>query len=367
LADGRFIGIDLFAGAGGLSYGLSLAGFDMRLAIEVDPYCASTLMYNQKKTKVIVSDIRLLDPLDVVAQANIRPEKISILAGGPPCQGFSDSNRRTRSLDNPLNKLYIEFFRFVKALSPPVFLLENVEGLKTLGNGIVLQSIVELGQKLGYNVQWKIVNAQDCGAPQRRRRIIFIGAKMEMPTAFVFKTAKPTTVKQAIDDLPILENGNRVDPLPYSRNTNLSSFQKLMRKSTMKKVSNNYVTKNNSLVQKRYQFVPQGGNWSNIPPELMFNYTKTSNCHRWIYHRLMWNKVSVPINNYRKNMLIHPEQNRGLSVREAARLQTVTDDYVFLGTLASQQQQVTNLVPPLMAESIGSNILRELEVRHWIR
>ena len=282
------------------------------------------------------------------------------MAGGPPCQGFSDSNRRTRSLDNPLNKLYIEFFRFVKALNPPVFLLENVEGLKTLGNGVVLKSILELGRNCGYDVQWNIVNAQDCGAPQRRRRIFFVGTKMKIQTVFSLEKSEMINVKQAISDLPKLENGNRVDPLPYSNNKKLSAYQKRMRRNNSEQVNNNYVTKNNPLVLRRYDYIPQGGNWKNIPSALMSNYKKIENCHRWIYHRLAWNRVSVPINNYRKNMLIHPEQNRGLSVREAARLQTIPDDYVFLGTLESQQQQVTNLVPPLMAQKIGETIMEQL-------
>jgi DNA (cytosine-5)-methyltransferase 1 len=301
--------------------------------------------------------------LDAVAQANIKPEELSILAGGPPCQGFSDSNRRTRTLDNPLNKLYLEFFRFVSSLNPPIFLLENVEGLKTLGNGAVLNNIIELGEKCGYSVQWSIVNAQDCGAPQRRRRIFFVGTKKKIENVFVLKSEKLTSVKQAIDDLPLLENGNRVDSLPYSRNKKLSKYQTLMRKNNCLIVRNNCVTRNNALVLKRYKHIPSGGNWQNIPKELMSNYKKIENCHRWIYHRLSWSKVSVPINNYRKNMLIHPEQNRGLSVREAARLQTIPDDYVFLGTLESQQQQVTNLVPPLMAKKIGENILASTGMR----
>ena len=127
-----YICIDLFAGAGGLSYGLSQAGFDIKLGIEINPSFAVTLKENDKNMKVVVSNIEVVDPTEVVKSAGLRKRDINLIVGGPPCQGFSQSNRRTRNLDNPLNNLYKEFFRFVKVLEPQVFLLENVSGLKTL-------------------------------------------------------------------------------------------------------------------------------------------------------------------------------------------------------------------------------------------
>ena len=360
MTNSGFMGFDLFAGAGGLSYGLSRAGFNMKLGIEIDPHCAKTLSMNQRNMTVIVSDIRSVEPTEAVKYADIRKGELTIIVGGPPCRGFSQSNRRTRDLKNPLNHLYNEFFRFVKELRPTVFLLENVEGLRTLHNGQVLRDILRLGEKYEYYVHWSVVNAEDYGVPQRRKRIIFIGALAKATNPFSVEQRETTTVRQAIDDLPVLENGNKIDLLDYSRSKNLSDYQKRMRENNGGKIKNNLVTKNSSLVLERYKYVPPGGNWTDIPERLMYNYKNLSNCHKWIYHRLKWDAPSVAISNFRKNMLIHPEQNRGLSVREAARLQTFHDHYLFYGPLGSQQQQVANAVPPSLAEKIGGNILKNL-------
>jgi len=356
-----YVGFDLFAGAGGLSNGLSQAGFKMNLGIEKDPNAAKTLQENHKNMKVIVQDIRSVDPIETARFAGINKKNITLIAGGPPCRGFSQSNRRTRNLQNPLNSLYKEFFRFVSKLRPKFFFLENVQGLKTLNGGIVLQDIIETGTKLGYYVNWKIVNATDYGVPQCRKRLIFIGSP-ETFECFNFKKRNHVTVREAIDDLPILENGNCLFSLKYSKNMDddLSEFQMEMRKHTTNEVKNNWVTRNNSLVLERYNFIPEGGNWTNIPEKLMYNYKNLVNCHKWIYHRLKWDSSSISISNFRKNMLIHPEQNRGLSVREAARLQTFPDNYVFHGPLGSQQQQVANAVPTCLAKEIGKRILSYL-------
>ena len=355
-----YLGIDLFAGSGGISYGLSQAGFDMRLGIEIDPNFAVTLKENNKNMKVVVSDIRVIDPAEVVKSSGLRKKDINLIVGGPPCQGFSQSNRRSRNLDNPLNNLYKEFFRFIRVLQPQVFLLENVAGLKTLHRGAVFQDILKTGEKVGYYVQWDVVNAEDFGVPQRRKRIIFIGTKQKTDNLFYVKKNKPVTVRSALDDLPILENGNAVGESKYSQDGKLSNYQKMMRKNNGNIVSNNLVTRNSALVVERYKYIPPGGNWKNIPPHLMSNYKNPDNCHGWIYYRLRWDEPSVVISNFRKNMLIHPEQHRGLSVREAARLQSFPDQYIFYGPLGSQQQQVANAGPPLLVEKMGNNIMKYL-------
>lgn len=360
MTNSGLIGVDLFAGAGGLSCGLSRAGFNMKLGIEIDPNCAKTLSKNHSNMKVIISDIRLVDPLKAMKHIDIRKGDLAIVAGGSPCRGFSQSNKRTRVLSNPLNSLYKEFFRFVKAISPRVFLLENVKGLKTLQNGFVFKEILEIGRKLGYHVQWNIVDTADFGVPQYRKRIIFIGTSKKTELLFEPEEKKRITVRESMDDLPILENGNSEDTLEYSRMENLSDYQELMRRKKEKKVSNNMVSRNNELVVARYKHIPLGGNWADIPRSLMSNYKHLNNCHRWIYYRLKWDEPSIVISNFRKNMLVHPEQDRGLSVREAARLQSFSDDYVFYGPLGAQQQMIANAVPPFLGEGLGKNIKQML-------
>jgi DNA (cytosine-5)-methyltransferase 1 len=356
------IGIDLFAGAGGLSCGLLQAGFNIKLGVERDKYSAQTLSANHPEMNVVLSDIRLIDPDNALKQAQIRAKDVAIVAGGPPCQGFSQSNKRTRNMANPLNRLYLDFFRFVKAIKPPIFLFENVQGLRTLNNGEVLNDILKTAQDLGYFAQWQVINAECCGVPQKRRRIFIIGSKQKTVINFNCSIEKATTVRQSINDLPILENGNRSDCLKYSKNKALSEYQISMRKGTSSFfVKNNFVTRNSDLVIERYKKVPPGGCWKDIPKALMHNYRNVENCHRWIYHRLKWDDSAVSIGNFRKNMLIHPEQNRNLSVREAARLQSFRDSYVFFGTSEAQQQQVANAVPPLMAKEIGARLIEYLE------
>jgi len=350
------IGIELFAGAGGLSYGLSNAGFDMKVGIELDPSFAKTLQENHKSMRVVQADIRKTDPSKILKSAGLKKRDICLISGGPPCKGFSQSNRKTRNLENPLNGLYKEFFRYVKEIKPYAFFMENVAGIQTMEKGLVVRDIERLSKKLGYNLQYQIVNAEDYGVPQRRRRIIFIGTLSKQNDFFDIKKVTGPILKKAIDDLPQIENGNLIDKLEYSRQTKLSDYQYRMRQEKRREVENNKVSKNSEIVLKRYKYIPQGGNWSNIPAHLMKNYKNTSNCHSWIYYRLPWNDRSVVINNYRKNMLIHPEKNRGLSVREAARIQSFPDSYIFHGSLDSQQHQVANAVPPLLAEKIGKEL-----------
>ena len=363
MTNSPYVGIDLFAGAGGLSYGLSQAGFDMRIGIELDSHTAITLRKNHENMNVVVSDIKAIKPLEIINSFDLQPGDIDLVAGGPPCRGFSQSNRVTRNLGNPLNNLYKDFFRFIKELQPEAFLLENVAGLRTLNKGVALRDILDRGKKMGYHVQWEIVNAEEFGVPQRRKRIMFIGTKDKLDILVNGKISKTVTVKEAISDLPILRNGNTVNDMNYGREDNLSSYQKHMRKGSGKRVSNNLVTRNNELVLQRYKHISPGGNWRNIPPNLMSNYKNLNNCHTGIYHRLRWEKSSIVISNFRKNMLVHPEQNRGLSVREAARLQSFPDNYIFYGPLGSQQQQVANAVPPLLAKYIGERIYKMIDGR----
>ena len=354
------IAVDLFAGAGGLSHGLSEAGFDVKVGVEIDHETALTLQKNHKGLQVIESDIRTVTGSAIREQAILSGEQISLVAGGPPCRGFSVSNRKSRHLENPLNSLYHEFFRVVKDLRPKMFLFENVEGLCSLAKGLVLKDILDISHKLGYFTDYYFVNSEKFGVPQKRKRVLFIGSQ-KRPFSLGIPQVQAVSVRQAIDDLPIIENGNPVDFMPYSRVSPLSDYQKIMRCKNKKDVANNKVSRNGELALKRYTLIPQGGNWKNLPTALMSNYKNLENCHRWIYYRLKWDEPSIVISNFRKNMLIHPQQNRGLSIREAARLQSFPDHYIFFGQLGSQQQQIANAVPPIMAKWVGGELIKALE------
>jgi DNA (cytosine-5)-methyltransferase 1 len=345
------IGIDIFSGAGGLSWGAENAGITIGLAVEKDPSAARTFSSNHPGVPILCNDITGINPLEHV---NERP---FIVFGGPPCQGFSTSNTKTRNADNTNNKLFNEFVRFVKMLQPEWFLFENVEGITSFGNGETVKIIKECFAEIGYDTDEKILYASDYGVPQHRNRFFMVGNRVGKKFNFPEKFDYRVSVEEAIADLPDLENGDKRDELPYKNKRNEISPYAAKMRSKSEKARQNLVSKNEQYVVERYKHIKQGQNWKAIPIELMANYANTSNCHSGIYKRLDATIPSVVISNYRKNMLIHPHQNRGLSVREAARLQSFPDHFVFEGSLMHIQQQIGNAVPPLLAEAIFKQIL----------
>ncbi len=347
------IGIDLFSGAGGMSYGAKLAGIDAAFAIESDKYAAETYTCNHRpKFGVFESDIRTFKKIDIKKKKN---EKL-VVFGGPPCQGFSTSNQRNRSKNNDNNWLYMEFIRVLKLYMPDWFVFENVRGILDTEDGYFVEEILKEFKKIGYTCNHDVLNAENFGVPQKRARFFIVGSlhgiNFEFPKP---KIKKIITVKEAISDLPRLENGASNTYLYYDKLPK-SVYARKLRKA-LKGCNNHLVTKNNKTVLKRYKHIPQGGNWEDIPNSLMKNYEDHSRCHTGIYKRLMLNEPSVVLGNYRKNMLIHPTQDRGLSVREAARLQSFPDNYKFMGSIGYQQQQVGNAVPPFLAKAVFDKII----------
>jgi DNA (cytosine-5)-methyltransferase 1 len=345
------IGIDLFSGAGGMSLGALQAGIDVRLAIEFDPHATATYTYNHSTTRIIQADIRCLNEIDID-----KAGQCTILFGGPPCQGFSTSNQRTRKRDNPTNWLFLEFLRVTQLWKPNWVVFENVTGLKETAGGVFLEQLLNSLKYIGYTTTWWILNASDFGVPQRRSRLFVVASLDGMVVSEPKATCtRHVTVREAITDLPDLPNGASENILPYKSKAPYQ-YAKAMRKK-LKKTANHLVTRNAPYVIHRYKHIPQGGNWQDIPRKLMRNYADYSQCHTGIYHRLDENEPSVVIGNYRKNMLIHPTQDRGLSVREAARLQSFPDWYEFRGSIGFQQQQVGNAVPPMLAQAVFEAIV----------
>lgn len=362
----QLIGIDLFSGAGGLSFGFESAGFSAVYALEKDKYAALTYKHNRNGAIIVdTADIVDIKPREILTKLGLGKGDLDIVLGGPPCQGFSIANMRTRNKDNPSNQLVFKFWDFVRQLMPRWFVMENVAGLENFDDGKVKEELVEICKRSGYRAEAVVLNASCFGVPQTRKRIFFVGNRVGKPLYFLrelaqLKSSPLTSVREAIDDLPPLPNGNLIDLMPYVKDkADATAYQRSMRSINGREVHNNFVSKNNCLVLERYKYIKQGENWRAVAvrkPELLYNYKDLSKCHEWIYLRLCWDKPSVVISNYRKNMLIHPEQDRGLSVREAARLQSFPDNYIFYGPLGFQQQQVANAVPPLLAKSLGAAI-----------
>jgi DNA (cytosine-5)-methyltransferase 1 len=341
--------IDLFSGAGGLSLGAINAGINVVLAVEKDKYSAETFKTNHPETQVLNEDINDID-LD-----KIEIKHPFILFGGPPCQGFSLSNTKTRNNDNKNNYLFNKYFEWVEKFKPTWFLFENVEGIVSYNKGKTVEQIKILFESIGYRVKKNVLTASDYGVPQDRNRFFMIGNNLGINFTFPEKREAKVSVSEALGDLPNLKNGDSYDECNY-RTNNVSNYSKLMR-GTCTVVTQNYVSRNQDNVLERYSYIRPGQNWKAIPDHLMTNYSNKNNCHSGIYKRLDPNKPSIVISNYRKNMLIHPFENRGLSVREAARLQSFPDNFKFAGTLMYIQQQIGNAVPPLMAEVIFKKIL----------
>ena len=350
------VGVDLFSGAGGLSAGAAAAGVDVVLAIESDSHAAATYGANHPDTELRVCDIRSLPDLPSLDAA-----EETVVFGGPPCQGFSTSNQRTRSLDNPVNHLYVHFIRQVRSMRPTHVVFENVKGFLETKDSVFFERVMEALDKLGYALAHDVLTATDYGIPQRRSRLFIVGSLGRQPTLPSPTTRAPPTVADALLDLPDVDNGAYIDEIPYSSDSH-SEYSRLLR-AGRKKCTNNLVTRNADYVVERYKHIPPGGNWRDIPERLMANYADRTRCHDGIYHRLSWDRPSIVIGNYRKNMLIHPSANRGLSVREAARIQSFPDSYRFTGSIGFQQQQVANAVPPMLAQAVFEQLAGESSTR----
>ena len=347
------IGIDIFSGAGGLSLGAEMAGIRVKCAIEKDESASMTFKRNHPEAQVLSGDIRTISSEEVIKIT----KSPFIIMGGPPCQGFSLSNTRTRNMDNPNNLLFSEFVRLVREINPKWFLFENVRGITNMLGGEVVKHIQSCFEDLGYVVESKVLKASEYGVPQNRERFFLVGNRLGFKFEFPEKLDYEISVWDASSDLPDLENGQKIEDGAYKcALLDATPYQQLMRQNS-DRPTQNYVSRNNELVIKRYSHIKQGENWENIPDELMTNYANKFRCHSGIYRRLRANEPSVVISNYRKSMLKHPFQNRGLSVREAARIQSFPDDFVFCGPISHIQQQIGYAVPPLLAKAVFQRII----------
>ena len=339
--------VDLFSGCGGLSLGFSMAGFSISVASDWDKNVEKTFKHNKPRTKFIQKDVAELTSDEILSYE----KDIDVVIGGPPCQGFSIANTKTRDMTNPASQASWHFIRLVGELQPTVFVMENVLGFLNMEKGNVYRKFYEGFKKLGYHVQLFIARADEFGVPQKRERVFFIGTKNGEFLVF-FPREKPATVRDAISDLPALSNGGGGEDISEYDSPPESKYQELMRNNS-KCLFNHRSTINKPKLVERFRHIPEGGNWKNIPERLMDDYKDLSKVHSHIYKRLEWDNTSVTIANFRKAVILHPQQHRILSVREAARIQSFPDKSRFFGNLGAQQQQVADAVPPLLAKTVG--------------
>jgi DNA (cytosine-5)-methyltransferase 1 len=379
--------IDLFAGAGGLSCGLEMAGFTPVLANEFVPQYALTYQKNHPETIVVVEDIRRLCEKDFLSSNGIEPGSIDLLAGGPPCQGFS-VNAPIRSLDDPRNHLFKDYLRIAALLRPKGIIIENVPGIVSLGKGTVVKQIYHELNGMDYVVKHRILFAGHYGVPQMRFRTVFIAVKKSL-TAEVnfpapqydatavanFTGAKElclpilplfqndllphTTVQDALSDLPEIMQGEIVEKLEYVGEPK-NKYQQYLRKNS-KHIFNHYCSKLAEINMQRLKHIPQGGSWRDIPQALLPEGLKRArrSDHTKRYGRLDPNGLCSTVLTKcdpHWGSFFHPHFDRVISIREAARIQSFPDTYCFYGSVTEQYEQVGNAVPPLLAKAIGLTI-----------
>lgn len=391
--------VELFAGAGGMGLGLLMSGFPFRLiaSAEVHPIYAATLAYNyewiasrdRSYADRIPKEFRPVDlrdgrSLTTIASASRTAGGVDIVIGGPPCQGFSNANRNSWSSRNPHNELVDVFFRYVRRLKPAVFVMENVQGIlwtRTKRNeASAIEQLARRATDDGYRLFPKLIDAVWYGVPQFRSRFFLVGIHRDLgysdddfgewgpfpyPTHGPGTSAPYVTVRNAIRDLPTIPNGHRTIEMPYRPPQGSNPFLEQMRRWSQEDAVTDHVTSSHAeYVLERYRRIPEGGNWANIR-ETLTNYADVDRTHSNIYRRLAWDEPAVTIGHYRKSMLVHPSQHRGLSLREAARLQSFPDWFRFAGDESGQngggglmykQQQLANAVCPLVTKAIAELI-----------
>lgn len=356
--------IDLFSGAGGLSEGFRQAGFRIIAGNDLEKFAGETFASTHPGATFLKSAIEEISASEFLKVSGLKRGELDCLIGGPPCQAFSVYNHQ-RGLHDKRSGLFREYLRIVQGIFPKWVVMENVTGITSVGNGRPVKEILsELG-KLGYNVECQILRAEEYGVPQERRRIFFAGNRLGLPVTWPEPTHGPgktpfVTVWEAISDLPPLENGEELEPIPYICPPK-SEYQESLRK-------NSYVIYNHAAPRlakinlKRLKYIPKGGSWRDVPEHLLPPGMKRARrCdHTKRYGRLHPQGLACTILTKcdpHWGAYFHPTQNRTLTVREAARLQSFPDSFRFAGPRTEQYVQVGNAVPPLLGRSVAEMIL----------
>jgi len=307
--------IDLFAGVGGLSLGFEMEGFDILLANEFDQSIATAYKENHKSTNVVVGDITSLDLSKVFGEY---VNKIDVVIGGPPCQGFSQKGKR-KTINDERNFLFKHYVEVVKFVKPKYFVMENVPNLLTAEKGFFLNEIKGLFKGYGYSIRYGILNAADYGVPQNRRRAIIIGKYLATPPELPLPCKQKVTIWDAISDLAYLESGEGEFEQEY-RNSPKSDYEKKMRKGS-KILYNHMATKHSALALERLSLIPPNAGKEVLPKEHI-----TKSVYSGTWSRMKQNDVAVTITTRfdtpSSGKFTHPFLNRAITVREAARLKT---------------------------------------------
>ncbi|MCE2698706.1 MAG: DNA cytosine methyltransferase [Nostocales cyanobacterium LE14-WE4] len=372
--------IDLFSGAGGLTTGFHLAGFETLCAIDSNKKALATYQHNYPNTKVIHQDIREVNPSELRHNLGLEREQLKAIIGGPPCQGFSRNiPAEYRYIDDPQNQLYKSFLNFVKEFKPLYVIMENVPEILTAYQGLFKYQITNQLESLGYKVISSSLNAAKYGVPQTRSRAFFIASLERLivlpnPThndddikvkskrkessyqtnLLKSNSSRIVTVKDAIGDLPELNAGQKYDEDRYPSDPQ-TSYQTLIRHNSSK-ITNHIARALSSIQMSRVKLLKEGQDARNLPPELA-----PKKHYSGAYGRLYWDQPAKTITRWvfhpGSGRFFHPTQDRTITIREAARLHSYPDTFHFLGTYTEMASQIGESVPPLLAKTIAECII----------
>lgn len=376
-----FTFIDLFAGCGGLSLGIEQAGFSTIFFNEIMPVYASTYLKNRNipEGNYFIGDINELNAhLDDYQHIWKELEGgVDLVCGGPPCQGFSMANRQ-RVIDDPRNNLYKAYLTFLRAVKPKFFIMENVKGMAQRIGEIKDNFREYMGDE--YLFDYRIFKAQDYGVPQSRERLIFIGNRLGIDPTEIFtriesRKRKNFVLRDALEGLPHLEarpekNKGELEDIRYGLTErpfdypDTPFYHFINGDRVIKTLYNHKNRYNNPRDIEIYRRLPQGANSLHESIADIMPYGRRNDIFKDKYFKLSEDQICKTITSHMKfdcNMYIHPWEARGLSPREAARIQTFPDDYIICGAQNSWYAQVGNAVPVKLAEAIGSGIMEFLK------
>ncbi len=381
--------IDLFSGAGGLAEGFREAGWRVLAAVDSDPFAAETFKLNFRGAAFLTEDIARVRPETLLEETGLRRGQLGCLLGGPPCQSFSYNNH-ARSASNRRARLFRQYLRTVERLRPKTIVMENVPGMLTIGSGRIVGEILTKLAELGYEADIKILFAEDFGVPQTRRRVFIIATRLgwsdalfprgthgpvrkpsEDENPWVHRWARrngaplrgPVTVWDAIGDLPPARNGDGKREMPYRRKPRTEYQARARRGSSV--IRDHVAHRLAERMLRRIAAVPEGGDWRDIPRRLLPAGMKRArkNDHTKRYGRLARRGLCCTILTKcdpHWGSYVHPTEDRTITVREAARLQSFPDRFRFCKLISKQYEQIGNAVPPAMAKRIAQSLKRHI-------
>ena len=375
--DAKPTAISLFAGAGGCSLGFGQAGYDVRFATDLDADAVESYRRNFPRTPCEAADIRELTADSVLQRIGLNPGVLDMLLGGPPCQGFSSAG--VKAGDDPRNSLLSHYIRLLEGIRPKWFVMENVEGLLTTGGGSHVRDAVAAFLAAGYSLNLEKVYAQGYGIPQRRKRVLIVGNRIghdflfpEPVTRFsgsIFRKGE-ITFAIAVGDLPpAAKEANAALEFRESPRNELQAYLR----GEARSVTDHYSVALSDIQLERVRGLQPGQTMKDLPEHLQHDSFRRRAFRRVMdgtpvekrggaphgLKRLFADEPSLTITSAATREFVHPTEDRLLTLRECARLQTFPDSFEFAGSAASRIQQVGNAIPPMLARVVGEHIARE--------